>query len=185
MADVKNLNEFYSILRARGARLNHQFQMQVISNVGSVDDALSDITMWAAGSELPSRTLNVADIAYMGYTLGVPSNVEMSRTLELTIRCDRDMEVRNAFLAWQKVFASIVIGSELDNGGGDKSIPDGRVELFLLEENMKTVEETYVLAGAFPTEVGTMELSNEDPTIATFSVTLQFQYWYNENQPGI
>ena len=54
MAFPRNLNEFYSTLRGRGAKLTHQFQMNIINTgITEVDNMLSELTMWAKGSTVP------------------------------------------------------------------------------------------------------------------------------------
>jgi hypothetical protein len=186
MADVKNLNEFYSILRSEGAKLSHQFQMHIIlegeglpANVGK---AFEDVTMWAEGSQLPGRTLKNAQLSYMGYELSVPTVADMTKELELTLKCDAGMNMHKAALQWHASYSRLNNGSELGNGGGNKSISNARIELRLLANDMQTVERTYVLVGAYPTAVGDIALTNADPEVINFSLGLTFQYWYIDGE---
>jgi len=64
MADIKRLNEFYRELVNKGAKLTNQFQLS-FSNIGiaTIEKALENITMWAAGADAPGRTQNVAELS--------------------------------------------------------------------------------------------------------------------------
>lgn len=186
MADVKDLNEFYSILRSEGAKLNHQFQMHIILEgeglPANVSKAFENVTMWAEGSALPGRTLKNAALSYMGYEMTMPTVADMTKELALTLKTDAAMNMHKAALQWSAVYSRFNNGSELANGGGKKSIPAARIELRLLANDMQTIERTYVLVGAYPATVGDIALTNGEPEVANFELGLTFQYWYIDGE---
>ena len=52
MADVKNLQDFYNVLKTQGVRLSHQYQLNFTIRNGAglpsiVNDQSNDITIWA------------------------------------------------------------------------------------------------------------------------------------------
>jgi hypothetical protein len=181
MADVKNLSDFYTTLRTKGVKLNHQFQMTIIPQSNLVDSgvvtALQDVTMFAEGSSLPGRTLKNAPISYMGYEMTVPTVADMTKELSLTIKCDRDMDIRDACLSWLASHSRLNVDNALENGGGQKNIPTSKIILSLLDEDMQSISHEYHLYGVYPTNVGDVALTNAEPEIMSFELALSFQYW--------
>lgn len=177
MADIKTLNDFFSELKTNGVRLQNQFQLTINTPFGDVNRALESITIFAEGSSLPGRTQEVVDLAFMGYTFKVPTNMKMTQEMTLTIRSDASMIVRNAFLKWQSYISNPDIegGSNLQ---GDKRIPaNSFVRLRLMDGKFENVVNTYKLHGAIVTSVGDMALSNTTSEVATFDVGLTYQFW--------
>lgn len=181
MADVKQMISFYEYLTNVGVRLTHQFQMSVVGTNNlppEVEKNLKDVTFWAQGTQLPGRTQNEAPISYLGYTFNVPTNFVMTNQLNFTVNTPFDMHVREGFLAWMAhASAPDIEDNTVQLGGGDKRIPSTVIVLDLLNYELTDKVATYELYGAYPTDVGVIELTNADPTIASFTVTLRFQLW--------
>ncbi len=177
------MSDFYSQLSRTGVRLTHQFQMS-IQSVFNVRE-FENITLWTESFNLPGRTVDPIEIPYFGYKFKVPGVVQMTQELNLSVRCDAGNSIRDAFLTWQKLHSSISadfgsagIGS-LDNnsGGGNKRIPQTTVTLDMLDETMQEVTQKYILFGAWPSNIGEITFSHENPDVAKFDVTLAFQYF--------
>ena len=185
MAFPKNLSEFYATLRARGAKLTHQFQFNIINTgIGEIDNLMSDLTMWAKGSSVPGRKQNFAPISYLAYQFSVPTNFTMSNSLTIEINCDAAMRIRDALLLWEGIISDPDIegGSA---GGGIKNISPAVAKLYLFNDQMSEVTHEYELVGIFPTDVGEIATSNVDSNIASFQATFQYQYWKTVQTPNV
>jgi hypothetical protein len=189
MATVTDLQDFYTKLKNQGVRLTHQYQLNFTIPNGTgipsnVADELRDVTVWAEGASVPGREQLKTELRYLGYPFQVPTSVQMDQEIELTIRCQTDMGIHQSMLAWM----STITDPDIDSGsatGGDKTLSDIRVRMDLLDDEMDDIVITYELAGCYPSAVGAIEFSNNEPEIATFSCTLTFQYWkVGENNTG-
>ena len=113
---------------------------------------------------------------YLGYPFQVPTNMIMTHELTLTIRAQNDMSLHTAMLAWMATMSD----PDIDNDatcGGDKTLRDIRARMDLLNDKMDDIVASYQMVGIYPTVVGPMDFTNEDPGIATFEATFKFQYW--------
>lgn len=184
MADIKTLNDFFNTLKSEPVRLQNQFQVFVNSGHADVDRALNNLTIWASTANLPGRQQNVAPLQYMGYEFNVPTSMAMTNSLDLSIRSDQNMLIRNAFLRWM----SYISNPDIEGGSnteGDKRIPgNSNIRLRLLNDRFDKDIAVYKLAGCIITDVGAMELSNAAADIATFSVAVKYQYWKMEKNDG-
>lgn len=185
MAFPKNLSEFYATLRARGAKLTHQFQFNIINTgIGEIDALLTELTMWAKGSTVPGRKQNFAPINYLAYEFTVPTNFSMTNELTLEINCDSNMRIRDALLLWEGIFSDPDIegGSA---GGGIKNISPAVGKLYLFNDKMDTVTHEFELVGLYPTSVGDINTSNVEASIASFPATFKYQYWKTLKTPNV
>ena len=184
MADVKNIFEYYRELYTTGLKLTHQFQLS-LSNSGlpSIDKALEKVTMFCHGAQVPGRLQNTTDVQYLGYPFQYPTNMTMTNELQLTINADAELKVRDALLAWMTTItdADIEGGSAM---GGIKTLSTASARLDLYDDKMETIVHTFKLAGIYPTEVGVIEMSNIDPTVAQFTANFKYQYWTSEKTPN-
>jgi hypothetical protein len=200
---AKNLNNLYGKLAQGGVRLTHQYQFNFAgignttygnhsiqgltggsANKRKIKDILSDITIWADGASIPSKTQNTTEIMYLGYPLVVPTNMTMSQDLQLNIKCDADMFLHGAFVKLADNHSNPLVNeNELGNFGGTKSVNDKDVKgvLSLYDEEFNNVQMNYYLHGIMVTDVGEVAFSNGTPDIATFSVSFKYQYWSSEN----
>ena len=186
----RNIQDLYQQLQSRGVRLTHQFQLQFniidadLDGVVNANDLvgqnsiLKNVTIWAEGVNLPGRTQNYAPFSYLGYPLQVPTNMDMTQTLDVVIRCDRAMEVQRALLKWQSALSRPVEGTEIDNMGGDKTLRASTADIILIDDKKENIELVYVLQGLMPSNIGEISFSNEAPGIATFPASFAYQYWY-------
>jgi hypothetical protein len=181
MSDVKNLQNFYNVLKTQGVRLTHQYQLNftIGNNAGLpsiVNDQFGDVTIWAEGSQVPGREQNVTEMFYLGYPFIIPTNMIMTNELSLNIRVQNDMSLHTAMLAWKATISD----PDIENGatgGGDKTLRDVRARMDLLDDKMETIVASYEMIGIYPTNVGSIEFSNSNADVATFASTFRFQYW--------
>jgi hypothetical protein len=173
----KSLQTFLNRIQKNGIRTQNQFELDIFSGYSEVDKVLEDVTLYAEGAALPTRTITYGDVPFKAYPFKIPTNMTMGQEHSLTIKCDLNGDIRKAFLKWQ----SYMIDGAISNGsflGGDRRIPaNSFVRMHLLGADMEKIIETYKLIGVGVSEVGELTLSNADATVATFSVGLVSQYW--------
>jgi hypothetical protein len=181
MATVTDLQDFYTKLKNQGVRLTHQYQLNFTIPNGTgipskVATELRDVTVWAEGAQVPGRDPLTTDMSYLGYPFKIPTTMQMTQELELTIRCQNDMSIHQSMLAWM----ATITNPDIDSGsatGGDKRLRDVRIRMDLLDDEMNSVVMSYELIGVFPSVVGPIDFNNNEPEIATFSCTMTYQYW--------
>jgi hypothetical protein len=197
---VKNLNELYGSLAKSGVRLTHQYQFNFAgvaqmhlggetingTNGGSrtIKEILEEITIWADGVSIPSKTQNTTEIMYLGYPLVVPTNMTMSQDIQLNIKCDYDMYLHGAFTRLAEGFSRPTLedSNEIGNFGGNKTVHGKNVYgvLSLYDSSFEDIQRNYFLHGIMVTDVGEVAFSNSNPDIAQFSVSLKYQYWTDD-----
>ena len=96
----------------------------------------------------------------------------------ITVRCDQNINLRQVFLDWENNAASLY-----NNAGGLLGTFASTVDakMILLGEDNQKVMKKYILRGVFPTNTGNIQFDQGNNGIATFNVTLTFQYWYDED----
>jgi len=182
LANDRRLKGFYDQLQRNGVKLQHQFQLAIdVPSNRNVDTVLQRLTMYAQGAELPSRTQNFAEIQYLAYSFNVPSNMEMSNELTVTINCQKKLNIRHALLAWMnQISASDILGG--GSGGGPKNLSTtdviGTGFIYLMDDRFDDADFTYILEGLYPTNVGEAEVSNASADIVTFSASFKYQFWH-------
>jgi hypothetical protein len=199
MSDIKSLSDFYAEMANKGLRLQHQFQVQFSPSPGALaiigDDSLKQIlenvSYYATTAQLPGRTQNIHTRTYLGYPFQIPTTMDYTKTLSLTMLCDSgkpDAEsnaevsslLRTALLKWMNYHSNLSLSDGINgyNAGGVKRIPiESKILLSLLDENLETVVERYILHGAFPGEIGSLNLSHESSEPATFDLSLAYQFF--------
>lgn len=179
MAYPKTLKDFYNILSTNGVKKTHQFQFNFSGLPNGLDSELEDLTQWyATGLKLPDMNQKTTDIAYLAYKFKIPTVMDFGgdRTINLTISCDGEMRIYNAVKEWFNYVSDHDIeGGSV--GGGVKTISTVKMHLDLFDDNFKTIQNSYVLYGCQPKNIGDIQLGNEDPKIMTFDMTVKYQYW--------
>ena len=181
---AKALNEFINILQNKGMRIQNMWEVDITTGYSDVDTKLKNVTFYAEGFDIPTRTQDTVVVPYKGYELNVPSKMTMSNEHSMSIRCDVNGDLRRTFLKWMNYITDANIGQG-SFFGGDKRIPkSANIRVKLLAGDMKTVVETYKLYGCIPLSVGDMKMSNSDANIVTFDVKIRSQYWEIESATG-
>ena len=187
-----SLYQFMNQLNANPVRTQNLFEMRVFIPLDLRDDKGTNgslltkylnpnFTYYGKGFELPSRTIQYADVGFKGFTVPVPTVIKMSQEHSVTINADVNGDMRRAFLAWQALTINPQIN---DDGGyfeGNRRLRDSSmIKIGLLDPqygDIHRVMEVYTLYGITIQEVGTMSFSNDEAGVATFQVTFKSQYW--------
>jgi len=175
---MRNIKSFYEELASTGVKLNHMFQITIISNIESVDKVLKDATMWAQSAEVPGRQQEFGPISYLGYDFQIPTKMTSTQDLTVTFNCDDLLKFRDALLFWK----ATVSDPDIDGGsvsGGNKKMSSATIQLDLYNSTGDEITNTFELKGVFPMDIGVIALSNADAAIATFDAGFKYQYFKN------
>ena len=200
---ILNLIDFYGEMADKGLRLQHQYQVvfspnpgarNSISSEGGQDliDVLTNVSFYASTANLPGRVQNVISRKYLGYEFQIPGTTDYTKSIQMEMLCDsgrkddteaapeQGARLRNALFLWTNYHSKISLRNGIadSNGGGVKRIPSGsEIRLNLLDEKLENVVEVYKLHGAFPAEIGDMQLSQDSGDPATFGLNIAYQYF--------
>jgi len=168
MADgIYGLNEFMAQMKSTGLRLGYQFQVTV--------PQLDNLQFFATSTSLPGKTLNPVDIPYFGQNFKIATNADYGGEWAINVRVDNELVIKKALLKWMNEFSDLS-----KNGGGNKKITSYNVRIDLLDNDLQTITDTYILAGVFPSSMGELGLDQSAADVVAMDIALAFQYWYNE-----
>ena len=126
-------------------------------------------------SSMPASTITPIEVPFRGRQLKIAGD----RTFDpwsVTIINDTDFNVRNSFEQWMNG-----INQHEENTGLTQ--PSSYMADMIVEQLDKdgTVKKTYNIRGAFPSNLGAIELSYESgDVIEEFEVEMQIQYWESD-----
>jgi hypothetical protein len=169
---MANINDFKAKLAGGGARAN-QFKVTMpFPGYAQVGGEIEDLAFLCTATQIPAMTVGNINVPFRGRQIKIAGD----RTFgdwAVTVLNDTNFKLRNAFERWQNG-----INNMTDNEGLSNPV-DYQVDAFLdqLDRNGNTLK-SYTLRGAFPTEVGSIDLSySENDAVETFGVTFQYQYF--------
>lgn len=167
-----NINDFKAQLVGGGARPNLFRVVMPFPAFAGVGGETSKLTFMCKAASLPASQVGTIEIPYRGRKVKIAGD----RTFEqysITVINDTDFLLRNAFERW-----SNQINQHERNEGLQNPI-DYQVDIILEQLNRNDeVIKIYKLVGAFPVNVGAIELSSESTdAIEEFQVQLEYQYW--------
>ena len=169
---MPNINDFKAKLAGGGARAN-QFKVTMpFPGYAQVGGEIEDLAFLCRATSIPEMNIASINIPFRGRNIKIAGD----RTIAewgITVLNDTNFKLRNAFERWQNG-----INNMSDNEGLTNPV-DYQVDAFVdhLDRNGNTVK-SYTLRGAFPTIVGTIELTYDEATaIEQFDVTFQYQYF--------
>ncbi len=180
-----NIKNFQSALTQGGVRTN---LFIVEGKIGANTSSKTRFLVKAAS--LPPSTLGTIPIPYRGRTIKIPGDRSFD-SWTLSVVMDGDYELRNKFEAWQQ----LINGNENNvpdvNGGFFSSAGSGFNTDVFCEWKISSLNrqgqaiKTYSIVGAFPTDISSVELSNDsEGAIGEFTVTMQYQYWLASSGQG-
>jgi hypothetical protein len=167
------INNFYDTLTNHGVRTKHQFQVELTSR-----PEFEDLELYFQTADLPGRTIENAEVKFYGFNFNVPTNLKYDNTWTVTVICDTDLKIREKFETWMDEIASLA----RNTGGMKGRISKGFSRLHLLDSNLTDITKSYVMVGMYPEKLGKITNSHTDSGVATFDVTLKFQYWYDQDK---
>lgn len=173
-----SVEDFIIAATADNIRCNNQFEIEAVSGIPEVDAVLKTAIMFGDSLSIPSRTVNYAEVSYKGYAMPlVPTNMQMETDHTITIKCDIEGSYRRAFLAWQ----GSVMNPDIEGGSvfeGDRGVNSQSViRIKLFSKDNKTVNEVYKFFNVRISSVGSVDLSYEGGSVATFQVQFKSTYW--------
>lgn len=172
------LDSFKSALRGGGARAN-LFSVQINFPAAAAFNQAELINFMCTATNLPASTITDIPVTYRGRVMHVAGD----KTFEpwsITIMNDTKFEIRNAFETWM---------NEIAFQGSSKSsilFPNeykAPMTVYQLDRDEKVIA-SYKFVGVYPSNVSSIELSNESGEIETFTVELQVDYWTRESGSG-
>lgn len=183
---AESLQNFLSKLSTDQLRTTNLFEIQISTPYPDVNEIVGEqITFFAEGFQVPSRTQNFADVGFKGYNVPVPTNMQMEQDHTITVRADSDGRLRRAFLLWQNNISNTQ--NVLTNASflsGDKHYQyNSQIRIRLLDPgNTNKVIETYTMYGVRISSVGGLQVSNTDASVATFDVGFKSVWWETDKE---
>ena len=169
---MANINDFKAKLAGGGARAN-QFKVTMpFPGYAQVGGEIEDFAVLCTATTIPAMTVGNINVPFRGRQIKIAGDRTFA-DWAVTVLNDTNFKLRNAFERWQNG-----INNMTDNEGLSNPV-DYQVDAFLdqLDRNGNTLK-SYTLRGAYPTEVGSIELSySENDAVETFGVTFQYQYF--------
>ncbi len=152
------------------------------------DSVLHVMQIYAKDFTIPNRTNEFEDVNYRGYPIPTPTTMKMENQHSMNIVADVAGLLREGFLAWQARAIQPGITGNPPSFGADRRPTDGvgkaNLVLNLLAPDYSTVLTKVTMHGVRVSEVGGYQLSNDNGSIATFSVQFRSVYWELENTAG-
>jgi hypothetical protein len=180
---MAQINDFKSTLKGGGARANHFRAM--LSMPGWVGGgagllAAQESQFLCHAAQLPASTLGTIPVQYRGRDVHIAGE----RTYEpwtVSIYNDTNFNIRNRFEEWVEGIQNAASTTGIVNPLSYQV--QMRVEQ--LDRNGDTKKQ-YTFINAFPTSIGSIELSYEAGTaIESFDVTFLYDYWTSDTtKPG-
>lgn len=168
-----NIQNFYNDLENKGVRTSHQYRI----NMGN--ERLNKHVLYFQTASLPGKTIVKQSVKFFGFDFNVPVNLTYDNTWTVKVLCDTKMEIHKEFERWMDTISSLA-----HNTGGLKGrVANTNAEIELLDEKLSdTPVKTYRMMGIYPTAIGKIQHDHNSNSIATFDVTLSYQYWYDKDE---
>ena len=170
---MANIDDFKANLIGGGARAN-QFRVTVTPPSGiaiGLDTRRASFLVTA--SILPASTLGEIAVPFRGRNIYVSGDRPAPDAWSTTFYNDTDFMIRNAMERWQNGI------NDYANNTGVTAASDYQTDLFVEQlDRDDTVLKTYIFRSAFPSEVGSIELSSDSAdSIETFEVSWRYQHF--------
>lgn len=180
---MRSIVDFRSKLTGSGARPNLfrvVLRFPVLAASGEADDLIS---FMAEATALPMDKLGEIEVPYMGRKSYYPGD----RTFDpwtMTVINDENSKIRDAFERWMSALNQH-IGNTRDFTAATPAgyTTDAYIQQ-LSKLDLPPIKQ-YAMKGAFPTELGAIELDwGTMDTIEKFQVTLRYQWWDSVGSGG-
>ena len=131
-------------------------------------------------TSIPAMTTGVVEVPFRGRVLKFPGD----RTFEnwsMTVYNDTNFTVRDGFESWMNSMNTHIgnVGLVMDNAGYGTFLSD--ITVSQLNQAGDTVKR-YTLRNCFPSSVAAIELNyDQQTTVEEFEVTIEYDYWTNDN----
>jgi hypothetical protein len=164
---------------------------RISATVDGNPQKIQRLNFYAKAAALPGSTLGEIVVPYMGRQAKVPGD----RTFEdwtITVINTEDFDIRESLEKWNRYYNGVVNNMVGDETGNNANITTGKFWGHVTNSSLRVeqfnrkgeVVMTYLLIGAFPKEVASMELGYDQyDTISEFQVTFAYQY-FQANHTG-
>ena len=167
------IDDFKANLIGGGARAN-RFRVTITPPPGiAIGLDVRRASFLVTASRLPESTLGEIAVPFRGRNIYVTGDRPAPETWTTTFFNDTDFMVRNAMERWHNG-----INNFADNTGVTNAA-DYQTDLFVEQlDRDDTILKTYIFRSAFPTSIGTIDLTTAETTeIETFEVTWRYQHF--------
>lgn len=181
---VNTLADFYAVLKEKGLRVNHEFQIEF---GGATAEALnlSKYIVYCKSASMPGRKIDAVPTPFYGFKFQVPVNTTYEQNWKVSVRCDTNLKVRELIENWFNAYADLARST----GGMKGLVPrESYARVHLLHPDFfnkggasPKISKTYRLEGVFPTGIGPITLDHDSNEISVFDLDVMFQYWYDES----
>lgn len=131
----------------------------------------SGLDIRAKGTQLPSADINVMEIPYKGRKVKIPGERTFAEWT-VTIMETADMSIRKKFEQW-------VSAMDSEDQIKRNTAALSTITVTLLKPDNVTKSMEYVLYGAFPSSIASVDLSFDEQT-APLEYSVTFQYTYHK-----
>ena len=168
---MANINDFKAVMKGGGARGN-QFQVTMpFPGFASVGGETRNMSFLCKATNLPGMTLGEVGVPFRGRLLYVAGD-RTFETWTTTILNDTDFLVRNAMERWMNGI------SEHANNTGLVNPTEYQTDLIMEQlDKAGNVTKTYDIRGAFPINIGQVDMAYETEGISETTVEFAYQYW--------
>ena len=170
---MANIDDFKANLIGGGARAN-QYRVTITPPPGiAIGLDVRRGSFLVTASSLPAQTLTPIAIPFRGRQIYIAGDRSFEEDWTTTFMNDTDFMVRNAIERWSNGI------NDLAEGTGVIAPADYQTDLTVEHlDRDDTVLKSYIFRSAWPTSVGTIELTNEAAdAIETFDVTWRYQHF--------
>jgi hypothetical protein len=170
---MANIDDFKANLIGGGARAN-QFRVTITPPPGiAIGLDVRRASFLVTASILPTSTLGEIAVPFRGRSIYVTGDRPEPETWSTTFYNDTDFMIRNAMERWQNGI------NDYANNTGVTASSDYQTDLFVEQlDRDDTVLKTYIFRSAYPSEIGSIELSSDSAdSIETFEVSWRYQHF--------
>lgn len=168
---MPTISDFKAQLRQGGSRSNQFVVELTFPGVAAAGNAARAASFLCNATSLPAVTVANIPLQYRGRPVNFAAEREFA-PWNITIINDGDFLIRNAFERWSNAIANFNATDGLVNPA------DYQVDLRVIQLDRNGVElKTYKFKDAYPTELGAIGLSYENPAIQTFDVTFVYNFY--------
>lgn len=188
------IGHFYQQIVKNAPILNNQFYCTILGEVPTTQQtiALKDLHFYSKTAKLPKFDVKTESLSFHGQTFSIPTICAFDHSYDLTIICDKELRMWHFWKAWLDEISAFKQSGGVSKSGilkGVRKVTNTQIKLDLLKDSMyvtsaygapsdSDIITTYTMEGVYPTGVGEISFGHDSATICTFSVAIQYQYFF-------
>jgi len=148
--------------------------MSVPAGLGIDNASVDKFRFVCKTAELPESTISSIDVPYFGRRIKVAGERAFA-DWSVTVMNDEDFAVRSMFEAWSNALNRLVSNVRDPNVNAENY----KADLEILQYGKDgTLLRSYQIVGAFPTEIGNIQLDWDSANaVESFAVNFSYDYW--------